>query len=111
MPRTVSFDELPAWMQRDPHIQTGYRQELRNVVNCVLSLFYFHNEFVNTWSHLFPAIMYATALAKEARISISQPNNDTGNDIMAVRFYIVTTFLLFVLSVRRSGHKEVTPLI
>jgi adiponectin receptor len=99
MPRLLSFDELPAWMKKDPRIRRGYREELRNVWNCFLSLFYVHNEFINIWSHLLPAIVYGTILAKEARFALVVGSSDTEPEKKMVRFYVVTSFALMSLSV------------
>jgi len=49
-------------MQADPLIKYGYRAESNSFLECFWSLFYFHNEFVNTWSHLLPAIFFLTLL-------------------------------------------------
>lgn len=100
MPTTLSFDELPAWMKKDPHIRRGYREELRNVWNCFLSLFHIHNEFVNIWSHLLPALVYGTMLAKEARFALVDGNIDNEPEKKLIQFYIVTSFSLMSLSVR-----------
>ena len=54
----LAFDELPEWMQEDPHIRHGYRTPSNSFNACVSSLFYPHNELVNTWSHLLPAIFF-----------------------------------------------------
>jgi hypothetical protein len=109
MPRLLSFDELPAWMKKDPRIRRGYREELRNVWNCFLSLFYVHNEFVNIWSHLLPAIVYGTILAKEARFALVVGSSDTEPEKKMVRFYVVTSFALMSLSV--SFVREKAPMI
>ncbi|KAF9734872.1 hypothetical protein PMIN06_009524 [Paraphaeosphaeria minitans] len=98
MPRILSYDELPAWMKKDPRIRTGYREELRNVWKCVLSLFYVHNEFVNIWSHLLPALAYLAMLAKDARSALVEADNDTGPEKKMIRFYVVTSFALMSLS-------------
>lgn len=100
MPRTLSFNELPAWMKKDPRIQTGYRDELRNTANCLLSLFYIHNEFVNIWSHLLPAFVYAAILAKEARFALLEWDANVSSEMTAIRFYVATSFLLMAFSVR-----------
>ena len=56
--RILAFDELPKWMQEDPHIRRGYRNPSNSFRACFWSLLYPHNELVNTWSHLLPAIFF-----------------------------------------------------
>lgn len=87
-------------MKRDPGIRRGYREELRNCWNCFISLFYVHNELVNIWSHLFPAIIYASILAKESRFAIEDPASGTEQEIKMIQFYIITSFLMMSFSVR-----------
>lgn len=86
-------------MKKDPQIRRGYREELQKAWNCFLSLFYIHNEFVNIWTHLLPAMVYATMIIKEARFVLYDWTKGTGQEITLVRFYIVTSFLLMSLSV------------
>lgn len=100
MPRTLPFDKLPAWMKKDSRIQTGYREELKTVAKCFWSLFYLHNEFVNVWSHLLPAIVYAIILVKEARFAlVDNYDSKISSELNAVRFYVGTSFLLMIFSV------------
>ena len=59
----LRFDDLPRWMQVDPYIRRGYRRQLDSFGACFCSVFYLHNESVNTWSHLLPALSYISILA------------------------------------------------
>ena len=56
------YHQLPHWMKVDPYIKRGYRRELNSFTDCFWSLFYPHNELVNTWSHLLPAMCYLPLL-------------------------------------------------
>jgi len=58
----LHFKELPKWMQVDSLVEYGYRREMNSFLDCFWSLFYFHNEFVNTWSHLLPAFFFLALL-------------------------------------------------
>ena len=55
----LHYDQLPKWMKVDSYIRLGYRRQQGSFRDCFLSLFYFHNEFVNTWSHLLPAMIFS----------------------------------------------------
>lgn len=57
----LEYDQLPEWMKVDPYIKRGYRRQLDSFSDCFWSLFYVHNESVNIWSHLLPAIIYLIA--------------------------------------------------
>ena len=60
--QVVDWDDLPRWMQIDPYIRRGYRRELNSFHACLQSLFYSHNELINIWSHLIPALVYLAIL-------------------------------------------------
>ncbi|KAF2648621.1 hypothetical protein K491DRAFT_612403 [Lophiostoma macrostomum CBS 122681] len=94
-------DDIPPWMQRDPYIRNGYRAELKSVDECIRSLFYSHNETVNAWSHLLPALVHSVVLATEI-VSIvgweSGKNNDHGAVSIMVQLYEVSVIVCLTLS-------------
>ncbi|KAI9487848.1 MAG: hemolysin-III related-domain-containing protein [Benjaminiella poitrasii] len=49
--RLLTYDELPTPWQSNQYIRTGYRF-LESAADCWYSLFYFHNESGNIWTHL-----------------------------------------------------------
>ncbi|KAF9328808.1 hypothetical protein BG006_008083 [Podila minutissima] len=53
-----TWAELPAWMQDNPAILTGYRRETFSYRKSLASLGYLHNESVNIWSHLLGALAF-----------------------------------------------------
>ena len=62
LPHILHYNELPPWMRGDPYIKHGYRRPLASFSRCFWSLFYTHNELVNTWSHLLPGLLFAALL-------------------------------------------------
>ncbi|KIP07329.1 hypothetical protein PHLGIDRAFT_105796 [Phlebiopsis gigantea 11061_1 CR5-6] len=50
--RTICFDELPAWRQDNPAVVTGYREGVENWQACLSTIWWWHNETVNIWTHL-----------------------------------------------------------
>jgi adiponectin receptor len=98
--RILLFDDTPAWMQVDPHIRRGYRDELKSIWNCILSLFYVHNEFVNVWSHLLPAIVHLVLLVKEAQLVQAAEKGTSTTDTAMIHLYIVSAILCLLSSVR-----------
>ncbi|KAL9629775.1 MAG: hypothetical protein Q9164_006731, partial [Protoblastenia rupestris] len=58
----LSWEDLPQWMQSDPHIRRGYRRQLDSFSACFQSIFYLHNESVNIWSHILPTLVYVSVL-------------------------------------------------
>lgn len=51
--RLVSWEQVPAWLQFNRYIRTGYRQQL-DALPAFWTLFSVHNESINVWSHLLP---------------------------------------------------------
>ncbi|CAI6335795.1 unnamed protein product [Periconia digitata] len=64
-PRLCNYDELPDWyrLSESPYILTHYRPPSNSCQTSIQSLFlYLHNETMNTWTHLLPALVLALAL-------------------------------------------------
>ncbi|KAI8326485.1 HlyIII-domain-containing protein [Martensiomyces pterosporus] len=56
--RTLVWDELPAWMQDNQYIRSGYRPPSNSFARCFASILYLHNETGNIFSHLLGALMF-----------------------------------------------------
>ena len=52
----VGIDEVPVWLRFNKFIRTGYRPAPTTIPQALISLFQWHNETVNVWSHLVPAL-------------------------------------------------------
>ncbi|KAI1505140.1 hemolysin-III related-domain-containing protein [Biscogniauxia marginata] len=52
----LPYDELPSWYRDNPYIQAGYRPVSHSTRACLRSWGYLHNETVNIYSHLVPAV-------------------------------------------------------
>lgn len=63
----MTWDDLPHWRQDNQYIRGNYRQESRSYLRSLCSLTYWHNETVNIYSHLIPALLslpFAIAMYK-----------------------------------------------
>ncbi len=79
----VQWDEVPHWQQDNHHIHGGYRKPSGSYHRSLASLFYIHNETVNIYTHLLPAL---TALPGGfALYKVLQPRyaQATTHDILA----------------------------
>lgn len=100
--QVINWDDLPRWMQIDPHIRRGYRRELNSFYACLRSLFYLHNELINTWSHLIPALAYlAILMGYDVRIFHYDLKDSTTclADWTTVQIYVMGTMICLGLSV------------
>lgn len=93
----LRFEELPEWMQVDPLIQRGYRHELKSISRCFVSLLHLHNETVNIWSHLLPAMLHMAVLSSQ--IQSIESSDPCSIDRQVVNMYIVTVVLCLLISV------------
>lgn len=50
-PRLVHRTEVPSWYLTNPHVHDGYRLD-HGLRECLVSLFQWHSETLNIWSHL-----------------------------------------------------------
>ncbi len=53
---TFLWDDLPTWQRDNQYITSGYRLQSNSFIKSFSSLGYLHNETVNIFSHLIPAV-------------------------------------------------------
>ena len=96
---TFNFEDIPPWMQNDPFIRRGYRKQLNLFTECFRSLFYLHNESINTWSHLLAAVCFFIVIVKP-RYAITQRTKASSTDKNVILMYNMGTAgcLLFSVS-------------
>lgn len=95
--RICPFDELPDWMKIDFYIRRGYRRPTNSFFDCCLSLFQRHNEFVNMWSHLLPAIFLVLVLGLDLWV-FGEDLKISTMDKYVFQFYIGCTVCCLLLS-------------
>jgi adiponectin receptor len=53
----IHWDDVPHWMQDNAYIHTSYRKASNSYTRSFASILHIHNETVNIWSHLVPAVL------------------------------------------------------
>ena len=99
----LHYEQLPNWMKNDSHIKFGYRRQLGSFSDCFWSLFYLHNESVNIWSHLLPAIGYLVLLLKLDFETIHSGVKIRAIDKAVFQLYVVCTVGCLLLSAIYHG--------
>ncbi len=62
-PHLITYDELPTWYRDNEYIVGAYRPESFSTSACFASLAYMHNETVNIYTHMIPAVVFLFAQA------------------------------------------------
>ena len=98
--RRLHYDdpEMALWMKQDGLIRNGYRPQLHTYEACASSLFWLHNESVNIWVHLLPAIVYSVYLLS------SDYSAFNFTDAFIIRLYIAGTAGSLYLSASLYWH-------
>lgn len=92
--RLYRYSELPEWQQDNDKIITGYIRETKSVKECVKSLFLFHNESINIYSHLVPTITYLVLLVGLADMFlVPQFPNSTMMQSVMIHFFLLGSVL------------------
>ena len=98
-PILSSYDDLPSWHQDNDFIIRGYRPVSNSVFRSFESWLYLHNETINIFSHLIPAVFF---LAAEGLIyqyfEVHYPKS-TNWDRLAFAFFLLTVATCFFFSV------------
>ena len=94
----LSYDEIPPWYQNNDFIRHGYRPVMSNVKTCFKSWAYVHNETVNIYSHLVPAVIAVVSQSFVYKSFWWYYPQATTRDYMIVAFHLCTAALCFGLS-------------
>lgn len=89
------FEDLPVWYQDNPYVRDHYRRVSYSSFSCLYSWSYIHNESLNIYSHLVPAILSVFAqLWMQRLISGKFPEATVGDRLVfALNLAAVTASL------------------
>lgn len=95
--RLYSWDEIPEWQRDNDFILHGYVKETSSFIETFKSLFYLHNESVNIYSHLIPALGFFTVLLLD-KSTIKVFATTTWLDHMVIDLFYSGAFACLILS-------------
>lgn len=102
----LTFDALDKWMQDNQYIVSGYRPATNSFRTSFSSIFAIHNETVNIWTHLLPAVVllvllsvYAVKSPREAHNMLSKHYpSATSVDALVIGIFILGSGVMFSAS-------------
>ncbi len=94
----ISFDQLPEWHQDNEYILHSYRPISGSALVSFCSWLYIHNESVNIYSHLIPAIVFLLGEWYVLEYLRSRYANITGSDFFIFGFFLLTAVICLGLS-------------
>ncbi|PMB73889.1 Adiponectin receptor protein [Beauveria bassiana] len=93
-PRLLFFHELPFWQQDNEHILSGYRPTSGSAWTSFTSLLYVNNQTVNTYSHLFGALIFLLLPFHFHHDIFPWQPNARKEDVLVVSIYCTTSTAL-----------------
>ncbi|OWT42544.1 hemolysin-III family protein [Pochonia chlamydosporia 170] len=99
-PALLLFDEMPEWFRRESNqwVLHGYRAISGSVHASFCSWSYIHNESVNIYSHLIPAILFLLGEGYIQQYLASRYSGVTGADFIAFSIFMLTAVTCLSLS-------------
>ena len=96
----LSFDEMPEWFQHDNNrwILHGYRPISGSVRASFGSWWYLHNETVNIYSHLIPAVVFLLGEWYILQYLAGKYSRVTSTDFVAFSFFMLTATICYAFS-------------
>ena len=97
-PALVSYNQVPDWYRDNHFIRHGYRPVSHSTCACVASWCYLHNESVNIFTHLLPALFFLVAEHITFQDLKAQYPNATLGDRLIFAFFLFTATLCLGMS-------------
>jgi adiponectin receptor len=91
----LHYSALPDWHRENVFITSHYRPESFSTISCLQSIFSIHNETVNIWTHLLPALFSLFCqIILQALLTIHFPNvTPLDRLVFATNLFALTTCL------------------
>lgn len=99
-PHLLSFDEMPEWFRRESNrwVLHGYRPISGSARTSFSSWSYIHNETINIYSHLIPAVFFLLGEFTLQTYLTSRYAGVTGTDFVAFSIFMLAAVTCLSLS-------------
>jgi adiponectin receptor len=94
----ITYAELPEWYRDNEYIVGSYRPESYSTSACFASLIYVHNETVNIYTHMIPAIVFLFAQVFILRLLHQQFPEAKPLDYVVLSFFLLCACITLSLS-------------
>lgn len=94
----LTYDDIPEWYQDNRHIRRGYRPVSNSTQACLHSWFHLHNESVNIYSHLVPAVVFLFGVVYVLEPLHLRHENVAAADYAVIAFFLLSATACFSLS-------------
>ena len=96
--KLLTRKQVPVWYAQNNYVQVGYRPVTGSVRSCFRSLGYLHNETINIYTHLIPAVVALVANARlDLHFSSTFPDAALA-DRLVFHIYLATSSICFGVS-------------
>lgn len=107
--RLLNYEELPGPWQENPYIVSGYRFS-SGPLDCLRSIFNWHNETANIWTHLLAAILFI-GLGLFHLPQTSSWQNGTWLDRVPMVLFILAALKCLICSVTWHSFSSISHLV
>lgn len=83
----IHWDDLPHWLQDNHFIHSSYRQASYSYGRSLQSILHWHNESVNIWTHLVPAVLSLPAGLLLYQVLKPRYEQASTADVVAMSFF------------------------
>lgn len=99
-PALLSFDEMPEWFQDDNNqwILDGYRPISGSARASFRSWWYLHNETVNIYTHLIPAVVFLLGEWFILQYLVGKYSRATSTDFVVFSSFMLTATICYTFS-------------
>lgn len=107
----VKWDDLPHWRQDNHYIQGYYRRDSGSILRSFGSLAYWHNETINIYSHLIPALLSLPCAVAIYELLEPRHEQATKSDVIAFCCFFLGAALCLGMSATYHTISNHSPMV